>query len=115
MQLLVLILSKTNLMPEIVSGLMQNGYGDPTVINSEGAVSLLDESDIEPPPMFGALRKFINGSDHKTNKIMLLVVKDELVPGAMDLISDIVGGIDRPNTGIMFALPISSVRGLRRD
>ncbi|MCR5041418.1 MAG: hypothetical protein K6C36_04875 [Clostridia bacterium] len=114
MQLLVLILSKTALMPGIISRLMQEGYGDPTVISGEGAVSILDSSNIEPPPIFGSLRRFINGTDKHENKLMLLVLPDEKVEAAQELISEEVGGIEKPNTGIMFTLPIGGVRGLFR-
>lgn len=112
MQLLVLILKKTEKMPSIISELMDKGYGDPTVINAEGAVGVLDESNIEPPPIFGALRSFINGSESRESKVMLLVIADDKVAGAKELIPDKVGGIDKPNTGIIFTVPLSGVEGL---
>jgi hypothetical protein len=44
-QLLVLILTKTECMPQIVSAMVGDGLGDPTVINCEGALNVIDKSN----------------------------------------------------------------------
>ena len=111
MQLLVLILTKTECMPGIVSALVGNGLGDPTVINCEGALNVIDKSNVEPPPIFGSLR-YILGQSRKESKMMFVVLPDEKIQKAKNIIDEQVGGIKNPNTGIMFTLPLSSVEGL---
>lgn len=111
MQLLVLILTKTECMPQIVSAMVGDGLGDPTVINCEGALNVIDKSNVEPPPIFGSLR-YILGQSKKESKMMFAVLPDEKIEKAKKLIDRQVGGIENPNTGIMFTLPISSVDGL---
>lgn len=111
MQLLVLILTKTECMPQIVSALVGNDLGDPTVINCEGALNVIDKSNVEPPPIFGSLR-YILGQSRKESKMMFVVLPDEKIQKAKNIIDNQVGGIKNPNTGIMFTLPLSSVDGL---
>lgn len=112
MQLLVLILTKTECMPQIVSDMVGAGLGDPTVIDCEGALNVIDKSNVEPPPLFGGLRYILNQVKQES-KMMFAVLKDEQIDKAKKLIDRQVGGIEKPNTGIIFTVPISSVEGLR--
>ena len=111
MQLLVLILTKTECMPQIVSAMVGAGLGDPTVIDCEGALNVIDKSNVEPPPIFGSLR-YILGQSRKESKMMFAVLSDDHIEKAKKLIDHEVGGIKNPNTGIMFTIPVSSVEGL---
>lgn len=111
MQLLCAIIQKVEVVPQIVSSLMENGLGDPTVINCEGAMHLLESSNIEPPPLFGALRHLYSPAPHKA-KLLVIVLPDEKIQQAEDMIDEELGGIENPNTGIFFAMPISHVKGL---
>ncbi len=111
MQLLVLILTKTECMPRIVSGMIAEGLGDPTVINCEGALNVIDQSNVEPPPIFGSLR-YILGQSRKESKMMFAVLNDDHIEKAKKLIDKEVGGIKNPNTGIIFTIPVSSVEGI---
>lgn len=113
MQVLFLVLSKVDVMPKIVASLVQNGCGDPTVLGCEGAVQFIAKSNIEPPPIFGVLRHIVN-PDSREQKLLLTVIPDEKVDAAEKIIDGLVGGIDNPNTGIMFTLPITHVKGLAK-
>lgn len=111
MQLLVLILTKTECMPKIVSAMVGAGLGDPTVIDCEGALNVIDSSNVEPPPIFGSLR-YILGQSKKESKMMFAVLPESRTDEAKKLIDKEVGGIKNPNTGIMFTISLSSVEGL---
>ncbi len=111
MQLLVLILTKTECMPRIVSAMIASGLGDPTVIDCEGALNVIDSSNVEPPPIFGSLR-YILGQSKRESKMMFAVLTDDHIATAKKLIDKEVGGIKNPNTGIIFTVPVSSVEGI---
>lgn len=113
MQLLVLILKKTECMPKIVSKMVGAGLGDPTVIDCEGALNVIDSSNVEPPPIFGSLR-YILGQSKSESKMMFAVLDNDRISEAKKLIDKEIGGIDKPNTGIMFTVPISDVEGLSK-
>lgn len=112
MTLLVLILSKTECMSGIISDIVSGGYGDPTVIDSEGALNILSDSNVEPMPMFGGLR-FVVGRARKESKTCLCVLKEADVDAVVGIINKHTGGIDLPDTGIIFTLPLDRVYGLR--
>ena len=112
MTLLVLIHSKTECIPGIISDVVAKGFGDPTVIDSEGALNILSDSNVEPMPMFGGLR-FVVGRARKESKTLLCVLKEKDVDEVVDIINKHTGGIDRPDTGIIFTLPLNRVYGLR--
>ena len=63
-------------------------------------------------PIFGMLRAILaDDDDHETVKVMLFVVGDEEMEKAKNVIHTVVG-LDQPNTGIMFAMPVNFVEGL---
>lgn len=113
MKLLIVILSKTEYVPGIISDLERQNIGDPTVIDSEGALNVLSESNVEPLPMFGGLR-FVIGRSKRESKTLLCALPDEDVDKAMEIIDRRVGGIDKPDTGVAFVLPIEKAYGLRK-
>ena len=114
MKLLVLILSKTNCMAGIISDMVKANLGDPTVIDSEGALNVLSESNVEPLPMFGGLR-YVIGRSKRESKTLFCVIKDGDVAAAMDIVNARTGGIDKPDTGIACTLPVDEVYGLRQS
>ena len=60
---------------------------------------------------FGSLRKFIN-PDHEPGKMLFAVLREEQIGVAKSCIHDVCGSLDRPNAGIMFTVPVTSVEGV---
>lgn len=113
MQLLILVLTKTECMPRILSGFYEAGLCVTTVTQCEGGLHTLADASSEPPPIFGTLRHFLNPRQQET-KLMLSILEDEMVPKAKEIIDAAVGGIENPNTGVVCTLPISSTEGLAK-
>nr|MDD6336411.1 hypothetical protein [bacterium] len=112
MLLMVLILNHTEILPTILSELMKQGITRATVLNSIGMVQVIgNTSSVEPPPIFGSLRQFVRpyGVDSKT---VLMVLPEEQVETAKAVVRRVTGGLDKPDTGILFTLPILEVEGL---
>jgi len=114
MQLLMFITNKVEVIPAIISEFMEAGLPGTTVIDCEGALHALHQSAVEPPPIFGALRAFLHpGQD--PHKILLSVISDTQADNAISIINNIVGDLSRPETGIVFTVPISRVEGLAKQ
>lgn len=111
MQLLVLIFNKVELLPSLLAKLLNAGIYGTTVLDCEGAMRVLGQDTIEPPPIFGSLRQFLN-SQHHAGKMVLSVLTDTQAPVAKKIINEVVGGIEKPDTGILFTVPLTSVEGL---
>ena len=111
MQLFVLILNKTECLPKLLGEFLSAGIKGATIYDSMGEVQYIGHEPVEPPPIFGSLRKFIN-PDHEQNKTVLVILHDEQVEAARAIVNNVTGGLDKPGTGIIFTVPVSFVEGI---
>lgn len=110
MNLLVVILKKAELVNEICKELAEEGVHGGTILDGAGMASIIEKMD--DLPIFGMLRAILADDDeNEVVKVMLFVMNDDEMAKARKTIRDVVG-LDEPNTGIMFAVPVSFVEGL---
>ncbi len=110
MNLLVVILKKADLVSEICKELAEEGVHGGTIIDGTGMASIIEKMD--DLPIFGMLRSILADEDeHDTVKVMFFVMEDEEMKEARKIIRNVIG-LDEPNTGIMFGVPVSFVEGL---
>jgi len=111
MQLLVIILNKTEFLSKLLNEMMENNICGATVLESTGMIQVISEQSIEPPSIFGSLREFINPS-RESSKTVFMVLPDEQIEIAKRIVNQVTGGLEKPNTGIMFTIPISFAEGI---
>lgn len=110
MNLLVVILKKAELVTEICKGLAEEGVHGGTILDGVGMASVIEKMD--DLPIFGMLKAILaDDDDNEVVKTMLFVMSDEELTRAKEVIHEIVG-LEQPNTGIMFAVPVTFVEGL---
>lgn len=111
MNLLIVILKKADLVTEICKELAEEGVHGGTILDGTGMASIIEQMD--DLPIFGMLKSILADDDdeNETVKTMLFVMSDEEMIEARKTIRKVVG-LDEPNTGIMFAVPVSFVEGL---
>lgn len=110
MQMFVLVLNRVECLESILEKLLVEGIGGATVLESTGMMRLLDAEDSDLP-MFGALRQLL--SPQRTgSKTVIILLEDEQVTRARRVINQVTGGLDKPDTGIMFSVPTLFVEGL---
>ncbi len=110
MQLLVLILKKCEVFDELMKRLANGGVKGATILDGTGmAEAIVKREDM---PMFGMLRKVLADEERETSKVMMFVETDEQIILTRQIIKEVIGDIAAPNTGIMFAVPITYVEGL---
>lgn len=111
MQLAIFIFNDISKMDRLLSKLLQSNISGATLVPCEGLLQALSKSSIEPPPIFGSLRQYIN-MDHAEGRMMFVVLADEQVDTMRALIREVTGGLNAPNTGIFFTIPLSFVEGV---
>ena len=111
MHLVVIILNKTEILSKLLATFMECGIGGATVMESKGMLSVIGNSNEELPPLFNSLRSFLR-LDEENNKTILVVVKEEEIKKISAITNAVTGGLDKPNTGIMFSVPIGYIEGL---
>ncbi|MDD6328856.1 MAG: hypothetical protein PUA62_10480 [Lachnospiraceae bacterium] len=110
MNLLVVILKKAELVTDICKGLAEEGVHGGTILDGVGMASVIEKMD--DLPIFGMLKSILaDDDDNEVVKTMLFVMSDEEMERAKEVIHEIVG-LEQPNTGIMFAVPVTFVEGL---
>ena len=110
MELLVLIIKHVELVNDLIEALAEAGIPGGTILNSTGMAGVLE--NMEDAPAYGILRRsFHNEYIREDSKTMLFVLTDEELETARTVIRKKVGDLNRPDTGIMFAVPISFVEG----
>lgn len=105
MQLLIIVLNKTEFLDSLLAIMAELGISGATIINSEGMAHALA---IEIP-IFAGLRN-IMGEIREQNKTIFTLIDDKKVVKELDRILK-QEGIDfaGSGTGIMFTLPVNDV------
>ena len=86
--------------------LTKAGFQGASVVDSEGMLKSLNQDSVDAPTIFGGLRQFVNPG-RQQNKMILVVLKDEEIQNAIDIIHSVSGDMKLPNTGILFTLPVT--------
>lgn len=111
MKLVTIILNKTECLEHLLEEFSENNISGATIIDSKGMVQELSEHDHEDMYFLVSLRSLLNPT-HKENKTIIMVSKDEDVALISRIVNQVTGGLDNPDTGIMFTVPIDYLEGL---
>ena len=89
---------------------LNSGIKGATIIDSVGmARALNEEADLK----FMASLKLILDPDRETSKTIFLVAEDEKIPVISKSLNEVTGGLENPDTGIMFCTPVTYVEGIK--
>ena len=114
MQLLYFITNRTDRIPAVLARLSEAGVNGATVVNCEGMAHMLATSG-EAPAFFGSLRSLFNTEETGEGKMVLAVMKDEMILKAKEAIQAECGSFDEPNTGVMFSVPVMHFEGVIKN
>jgi len=106
MQVLVVVINHDRYVVPILDQLMEIGIAGATILDSMGMAAMIADH----VPFFARFAN-MNGRRHNS-KTLFTVIRDDQVEKVADAVDAILGGVDRPDSGFMFALPVSMCRGL---
>lgn len=113
MKLMVLILNKIESLEYLLEGLSAAGIGGATIIDSAGLMMTL--SKMESSFISSSIRALFTGDGADTdNKTIISVIKDNQLDIARRVVYSTVGDLAKPNTGILFTVPIDFVEGTKK-
>lgn len=110
MQVLIMVLNKTNYLEDIIKELNNCEIKGATIMDSTGMAKILTSCG-EELPMFGSLKMLLN-EKRPFSKTIFTVLKDEQVKIAINAIKSVVGDLTKPGVGILFTLPVNHVEGI---
>lgn len=108
--MLIFILNKVHLLDELLVELNKKGIGSATMISATGMMQQLASLDTER--IIATLRPFIT-SNHSENKLLFTILDETDVDVARAVIGEVVGDLSKPETGILFTLPVLFTEGIR--
>lgn len=112
MQMLIVVLNKTQKLDDLLLELNNKGIRGGTIIDSMGMVRALTDEHSEIP-LFGSLKTILN-ENRPINKTIFMILADEKIPIAMECVRKIMGNINEEGMGIMFTLPVNQIEGLTK-
>lgn len=114
--MVILILLKLEQIEEVMRAWHKAGAGGITILESSGAGQYLADSGLRDDlPLFPGLRNlFVHQEVH--HRTLFTVLPDSIdLEAFFDITEDVLGDLGKPNSGFMFALPVTMVRGNQRQ
>lgn len=107
MEALVLVLNQPEHLDDILKGFLRVGIRGATIIESTGMGRTL----CEKVPIFGGIRNIIQGCRPNNLTVFTVVRNQDARDQAVRVIKEVLGDLSRPNTGFLFAVPVSMAHG----
>lgn len=110
MHVLFFVLDKTERLDDVLETFLECGIKGATVVNSTGMARILSRS----VPLFADLRSLFE-DDRKFNYTIFAVLEDEgKIDKLAELLTDVVGDLQEPGTGMLFTVPVGRIIGFKR-
>jgi len=107
--LLVVILDDLERMPELLQGWREIGVPGVTILASVGgyrASTWLSRVGL------GTFDHLFEAEEVRRRTLLVAIEDDELLATAIAEAEQVVGGFDRPNSGLLLVVPVAQIRGL---
>ena len=114
MEAVFFILNDADLLNEVLRAWEEAGVHGVTVMRSTGLGRISGALYRDDAPLFPSLRELIE-RDEVHHYTLLSVVDPALVDAIISVTEQITGPLTRPNTGILFTMPVNRVRGVQPD
>lgn len=111
MQILLVVLNKVEKLDALLEKFVESNVNGATILSSTGMLKELYKNN-EDYPIFGTLRLLID-LDLQESKTIFMVLKEERIEEVKKIIRDVVGDLSKPDTAVMFTLPVLSAEGVK--
>lgn len=111
MNILFLVLNKTEYLDEILDGFVDIGVKGATILDSQGMGSALSKSE-KDTPFFGGLKALLDNARPYNKTVFTVIEDEETLNKAVKEVKRILGNINEPGVGLMFTLPVGEIFGM---
>lgn len=108
MELVVIVLNKTDLLNELLSEFMDNNLSGATVLDSSGMGHLISNQF----PMFAMFAELEEEKEKNSKTIFKVVGSIEEREKTVAIVENICGDLADPDTAIIFTIPVSYQKGI---
>lgn len=107
MELVVIVLNRIEFLTDILNGFVDEGLKGATTIDSAGMGRIMAEYI----PFFARFADLDDGERQHSKTIFTVVKSEEERNKAVEIVENIVGDINEPDTAFIFSLPVNFVKG----
>ncbi len=112
MKLLIIVLNKVEYLDKLLAKFGQCSIPGATILNSKGMAQELGSHD--ELRFLGSLRLLMNPA-RQENVTIFMAIPDEKVKTVSKIVNEVTGGLDQPDTGILFTVPIDYTEGMGKQ
>lgn len=111
MNILFLVLNKTEYLDEILDAFVDIGVRGATILDSQGMGSALSNGG-KDIPFFGGLRTLLDNARPYNKTVFTVIEDEEILDKAVKEVKKILGNMSKPGVGLMFTLPVGEIFGM---
>jgi len=112
MKLVVYVMHNTSKLDDFLHLLKEQNIKGATILKGTGmARKLIENDDMD---FIGSLKTLFDNPRIESN-VILMALEDEQVPIAIAAVKEVAGDLTRPNTGIVFTVPIDYIEGFKKN
>ena len=93
--------------------LADRGISGGTVLDSCGMARILTQEENEPL-LISSLKEILD-LDRQGSKTLFLIAEESQVKTISQTLNEVTGGLEKPDTGILFCTPLVYIEGLRKN
>lgn len=109
MKLFVFIIKRDDYVKSFTEKLASIGVSAASVIDSKGVAKLINQESVDPPPIFGSLRHFVNPI-HEDGKTVLVAADDSKAEAIRRAFLELKDSL--PDIGVLLAVDLCFTEGL---
>lgn len=110
MYLLMMVLDDSGRLNEVLAAWRNAGILGITILESTGVNRILMRTQAQP--MMARFSQFLGAPQTGHHTLFAVINSLELAEAAVAATENVLGSLNKPHTGLMFALPISRVWGM---
>lgn len=109
--MVLLVVDDLNICPRVLDAWDAAKVPGITILESTGIGRLRQDSIRDDIPMLPSLSELFRSREQRHRTIFSVVEGEEMVDRLVEITQEILGDLNKPNTGVLFVLPVSRVIG----
>ncbi|UCG24354.1 MAG: hypothetical protein JSW55_19910 [Chloroflexota bacterium] len=111
--MVLLIIDDLNICPAVLDAWDAAKAPGITILESTGMGRIREDSIRDDMPMMPSLSDIFRSRERHHRTIFSVVEGEEMVDRLIEITREILGDLNKPDTGVLFVLPVSRVVGLQ--
>ena len=113
-QLVVFVVNNMDQCPNVLDAWEEAGAKGVTILESTG-LARVRSATRDDLPLMPSLRDLLAAQELHHRTLFTVVENDEILQKVIEASERVVGDFNKPDTGLLFVVPVTSVFGLRKE